>query len=693
MIPDEKYVGIPWKDGGRNFAGADCVGLTCLFLNLEYGFSGPVPASDTKSDSIDPLIAPFPFIESKLKRGDVVFFRDRKGELRHVATWLGNGRLLHTFKGGPSRIENGFRLAKRIGMEPVAAVPAVEAEVLALALSSNKLGDPSTWILLTIVIIASLASSFLMPLLARQGNRYGKYGFDGLVTQNSPEIPLPDILVEVTIAGNSPYTQLRDKNLSVSNPVVQAANKIVILCSGPILSLDLANFDLLINGLSYSDQSFSTQGVAVNPAQTEAEAVYGSIGGGSAIPSFSIYDGSYGTSVPVDVRAQFDRTFPVYGYSGCSYLVFRLINSQVFSSFNLNARLQGRLCRTYNSSGFIVNTSSGETLAAGDGVTTRFKLLNWDVLAVSSVTVNGTSYSPISPAAQSGNVFFLNATKGYVEFLTAPASSAVIVVTYTYYPRTWTQCPADLLVYLLTEKFRGKGFDASRIDWPRAVAFQTYCNAVVTWIDSLGQWTAPRYECNYAVDFRKPIQEHIQALLDSTNAYLFISGGKFVMKPRMQDSSVFSFNEGNILMDSFSSELVDRTIRPNRIKLFYHDQTAYNSETEIDLDDAVDQSSRASRVGNDGVVEQTLKYPAIDNAQQAQRVGQVLIRESVNYLWTCVFKTTVLGLALEPGDIVDVTHSSQPSWNQKLFRIEDIAYGDDDRMEMQFSEYVDFAYA
>jgi hypothetical protein len=197
----------------------------------------------------------------------------------------------------------------------------------------------------------------------------------------------------------------------------------------------------------------------------------------------------------------------------------------------------------------------------------------------------------------------------------------------------------------------------------------------LTWTDSLGVTTGPRYTVNYAIDFRKPIQEHIQAILDASGAYLFVSGGKFVMKARANDTSVFSFNEGNILRDSFSSQLVDRTDRSNRIKVFYHDQTAYNSETEVDLDDAVDQASRAARVGNDGVVEQTLKYPVVDNAQQSERIGQMLLRDSINSLWTCTFKTTILGLAIEPGDVVDATHSSQPAWNQKLFRIEDISFG------------------
>jgi len=194
------------------------------------------------------------------------------------------------------------------------------------------------------------------------------------------------------------------------------------------------------------------------------------------------------------------------------------------------------------------------------------------------------------------------------------------------------------------------------------------------------------------MDFRKPIQEHIQAILDAANAYLFVSGGRWVMKARQSDASVFSFNESNILRDSFTSTLVDRVDRPNRLKLFYHDQTTYNSETEVDLDDPADQASRAARLGNNGVVEQTLKLPAINNQPQTERIAQTLLREAINSLWTCQFKTTVLGLAIEPGDVVDVTHSSQPAWSQKLFRVEDLQYGDDDRLELQLSEFFAAAY-
>ena len=135
---DESFSGVPWKDGGRNFAGADCVGLTCLFLEQEFGFAAPVPSSDQKSGELEALLAGFKFDETALQRGDVIFFRHNSGknagQIRHVAVWLGNGKLLHTFKGDVSRIENGFRLARRMKLEPFCAVPAAETEILARAL-------------------------------------------------------------------------------------------------------------------------------------------------------------------------------------------------------------------------------------------------------------------------------------------------------------------------------------------------------------------------------------------------------------------------------------------------------------------------------------------------------------------------------------------------------------------------------
>lgn len=691
-LRDKLYRDIPWKDGGRTVEGCDCVGLAWLWLVYECGFAGKLPPP-LKPGAAKELLDGCKFEEASLQRGHVVFFAKGKArEICHVGVWLGDGQLLHTMRGLPSRLERGFSLLRRLGFHPVGAMPASD-ERLVKALADPNLGGVSGIILLLISVALSAASALLMPKLNRFGNKYGRYGFDALATQNSTEIPLPDLLGQVVVAGNSPYTQLADKNLTATQ-AQQKVNKIVILGSGPVEDIDYLDFGITVNGLTYSDKYFKNgavvDGFFINPEQSKAEAVTGSIEGDTLCPSISLYKGDLAIDVPVDIRAQYDRTFPLYGFNGCAYAVFRLIDSSKFSQFNLTARVKGRKCRTFDTDGFVQASVADETFE-GDGSTARFKLANGDVTAI-TVTVDATPCTEISATNQSGDVFYVNRTRGYIEFLTAPGVGADVVVDYSYYVREWSQNPAMHLVYLLTEIGRGKGFDESKINWTAAVDLRDFCDNSVTWKNSNGVTTGPRFTCNYAIDFRKPIQEHIRAVLDSCYAYLFLSDGKFVMKARTTGASVFAFDESNILKDSLTSELVDRGERPNRIKAFFHTRATYNAETETVRDDVVDQAARADRAGNEGVVEENLKFPAVDNQEQAERLAETILREQVGSRWLCSFKTTVQGLALEPGDVVDVTHSSQPGWAAKLFRIEDLKHGPDDLLEIQTSEYVPSAY-
>lgn len=693
---DQSYAGIPWKKNGRTREGIDCVGLVMLFLREEMGIETELPGTDEEKQwgVCEKFLQHRTFDPLNLRRGDVVFFRRKGGKISHIAVHLGALKFLHIIGGLDSRIETGLVLLARVGMNPVASIHAEETKVLQQALRDANLGWTAV-ILLVISIALSLVSTFLLSKQARFGNKYGRYGFDALVTQNSPEIPLPDLLGEVVVAGNSPYTQLSDKHLTGTASNTKC-NKVVILSSGPTEEIDYLNFGISINGLSYNDKYFSesdsVNGFFINPAQTKAEAVTGTIRGETKIPTITTYDGAHAISVPVDIRASYDRTFPLYGFSGCSYLIFRLIDSSKFQNFNVTIRVKGRQCRTFDEDGFVTDSETAESLSGADGTKVRFKLANADIIAVSAVTVNGTSYSEISAGTQTGNVFYVNKTKGYIEFITAPAAAATVLCTYTFYPREWTQNPASHLVYLLTEKLRGKGFDESRIDWQAAVDLRDYSDESLDWNNSNGVTTAPRYQANYAIDFRKPIQEHIRSVLDSCYAYLFVSNGKFVMRSRAAGTSVFSFNESNIIKDSFSSELMDRADKPNQIRLFYHSRTTYNAENEVRRDDVTDQRSRAERVGNNGVVEENLKHPAVDNQEQAERIAETILREQVNSRWLCGFTTNIQGLALEPGDLVDITHSSQPSWVAKLFRIEDLGYDEQDRLQLKLSEYFEGAY-
>jgi cell wall-associated NlpC family hydrolase len=689
---DHKYIGLPWKDGGRTRAGVDCVGLAVLWLAEHYNFKAPVPDSQQHGRATQ-LVKDRAFDPIGLERGDVVFLANKTGQVRHVAIWLGGGKVLHVIKGYDSRVDNGFTLLRRIGLHPVAAVKPAEAEVLSEALADAAVGEAATWIMIAVSIVLSVVSALLAPKLARFGNKYGRYGFDALVTQTSTEVPLPDLLGAVVVAGNSPYTQLSDKNLT-SSAADQRANKVIIFASGPVEGLDGADVSFTINGLTYSDKYFKNgtfvQGFYLDPEQTKAEAHTGTILTDTMVPSVSFYTGLPSITVPVDVRADYDRTFPVYGFAGCCYAVFRLIDSSKFPQFNVTLRIKGRLVQLFDADGFITGGSTEPAIAVGDGVTRRFALGDpgWRITKINALTVDGVTWTELSATNQTGDVYYVNYAKGYVEFPdNIPGVGEDIGVNQVGFRPEWTANPASHILYLLTEEGRGKGYDASKINFPSFEAAKVYYNEVVAWQNANGVTSGPRYTTNYAVDFRKPIQEHLRALLDACRSVLFISDGKFVLKPIKAAASVFSFDSSNILKESFGSELVDRAERPNRVKAFYHSSDTYQAETEAVREDVIDQAAREVRAGNGGVVEENLKFPAVDNQSQAERLAEIFLRNEINSVWRCSFKTTVLGLAIEVGDIVDVTHPSQPTWTAKLFRVEDYKLDEDGRIEFQLSEY------
>lgn len=690
LTTDHKFLGIPWKAGGRDFTGADCVGVTVLWLRENHNFQAPAPQSNQQGRATE-LLQGRNFDAATLERGDAVFFA-KDGKVVHVSVWLGHGKLLNILRGYDSRVENGFTLMRRLGLSPVAAIKPEEAEVLSLALADASVGDPGTWVAIgvsaALSVVSAVMSILLAPKLPRAGNKYGRYSFDALLTRTSTEMPLPDLLGGVVTAGNSPYTQLSDKNLSAT-PSNQMANKIIIFASGPCEGLDLELVNLKINGLTYTDRYFkdtvNNTGFTLNPLQTKAEAVSGTINGDTLVPSLTIHNGAHAAEVPVDIRAHYDRTFPVYGYSGCCYGVFRLADSSKFSQLNVTARIKGRKCREFNSSGF--TTQNSNELLDGDGATPRFKLGTDDIVVMNSLEVDGTPYTEMSATNQTGNVYHLNRTKGCIEFLTPPTNGAVIAADYDAYVRSHTQNPARHLVYLLTEIGRGNGYDASKINFSSFSDAADYFDETVDWVNSNGVTSGPRYTTNYAVDFRKPIQEHLRALLDACRSVIFVSDGKFVLKPIISADSVFSFNPTNILKESFSSTLVDRAETPNRIKAFYHSSDTYQAETEAVREDVMDQEARSARAANGGVVEENLKYPAVDNQSQAERLAEIYLRSQVNSRWRCSFTTTVQALALEVGDVVDVTHPSQPTWDAKMFRIQDLQFDEDGRLELQLSEY------
>ena len=174
---------------------------------------------------------------------------------------------------------------------------------------------------------------------------------------------------------------------------------------------------------------------------------------------------------------------------------------------------------------------------------------------------------------------------------------------------------------------------------------------------------------------------------------MFQSGGKWVIKPRRDEEPVFDFTVANIVQGTFKSVSVSRQDRVNLVRLVIRTAETYNAEAEVSSSHAVDQKKRLDRgAPNNGIVEKSLPMPAVDDEAQATLLADTIRDEYVGLREMGSLTTKAMGLPLEPGDVVTVTHPSKPEWSEKLVRIEELGNAPDDGIEVKFSEYVAGAY-
>lgn len=106
-----KYIGLPYKDNGRDVSGLDCWGLVRLFYKQELGIDLPSYA-DLYTSGSDPLIPEaintykdsWELLDSG-SPGDVCLF-NILGEPAHVGIYIGDNKFLHVREGMDSVIES-----------------------------------------------------------------------------------------------------------------------------------------------------------------------------------------------------------------------------------------------------------------------------------------------------------------------------------------------------------------------------------------------------------------------------------------------------------------------------------------------------------------------------------------------------------------------------------------------------------
>jgi lipoprotein Spr len=82
------WLGVPYKWGGRNKAGADCSGFTSTIYKNVYSIN----VSGSAGDIYKKLK---PINKSELKEGDLIFFSFNHSFIAHVGLYLSNNKFIH----------------------------------------------------------------------------------------------------------------------------------------------------------------------------------------------------------------------------------------------------------------------------------------------------------------------------------------------------------------------------------------------------------------------------------------------------------------------------------------------------------------------------------------------------------------------------------------------------------------------
>jgi len=236
---------------------------------------------------------------------------------------------------------------------------------------------------------------------------------------------------------------------------------------------------------------------------------------------------------------------------------------------------------------------------------------------------------------------------------------------------TYSANPAACLRnYLLTDfEAGGCGLSTTNLD---ATSFgQSYdrCAALVSNADGGSE---ARYTIGIVLDQKQAAMDNLSEMMPCFAGVLFRSGSTLKLKVKTVENAVQSFNEDDIGAFSYSQFGYDDKV--NRFGIEYFDPDQNDAKVLVwGAQDHYDQDIN-------GIIERTLTLNGVTRKTQALRLSNQYFYELRVTNLQCKFTSATKCIAVEPGDVIKVTHTL-PSWTDKLFTItsieelEDYSYG------------------
>ena len=203
--------------------------------------------------------------------------------------------------------------------------------------------------------------------------------------------------------------------------------------------------------------------------------------------------------------------------------------------------------------------------------------------------------------------------------------------------------------YLTLSRERGGcGFAAALIDDASFGAVYDWAEATVT---NLDQTTEPRARLDMIIDASRPWLDNLQDMLATFGGFLVTDGRKFSLRVEKSESPVQAFTDDQ--MWDVEYQTFSKDDRPNRLVGVYIDPTTAGNDarTRVSVDDLTDQA-----VNPRGIVPREVNLLGLSRQTQTIReITKIANDLKVNW-YSLTFSTDVNALALEPGDVISVTH-------------------------------------
>lgn len=225
-------------------------------------------------------------------------------------------------------------------------------------------------------------------------------------------------------------------------------------------------------------------------------------------------------------------------------------------------------------------------------------------------------------------------------------------------------------------------------DVAAAIAVGATCANVVPVV--VGSGTETQFQFRGVIADPKPLRDWLQEILNNFLGYYSWAFGKLKIGMRYNSSAAQAFTVGNILLDS---------LRLTSLQPAFNELSAQFADAEFDYAantvGIYDEGHQAVY----GKSASTINLVGTFTKSQAARIVTTRLREEMGGIteaeWKAArrgsFRTTILGLSVEPGMVCSLTHADMPGGAGE-FRVQRVVLNEDWSVDIEFKSTTDSMY-